>query len=198
MPSDASSSGNSFSVRLRTNVNAKRAIARWAAGLVKDDDTIFVDASSTVYNMAPFLSERRNLVVLTNGIEIGRCLAEEPSNTVILVAGVIRSDGSSVIGPLYEPVLRNRHIKTAFVSCKGFSLTAGLTETDSAEATVKNQIVNLSAATAALIDSSKFGQVFQSPFARAAQITHIFSDDGLEPNWIRQVQNSSIVLTCCL
>ena len=188
---------NSFSLRLRNNVNAKRAIARWAADLVKDGDTIFVDASSTVYYMAPFLSARRNLIILTNGIEIGRCLAANPSNLVMLVAGVIRPDGSSVIGPLYEPVLRNRHIKTVFVSSKGFSLAAGLTEIDRDEAAVKNQIINLAEATVALVDSSKFGQVYQAPFVRATQITHIFSDDGLDPAWIGQVQNSSIVLTCC-
>jgi DeoR/GlpR family transcriptional regulator of sugar metabolism len=188
---------SSFARRLHVNAAAKRTIARWAARLVEDGDTIFVDASTTVYQMTTFLARRRNLVVLTNGIEIGRRLAENASNVVMLVAGVIRPDGSSVTGPVYEPVLRNRHIKTAFVSCKGFSPAAGLTETDSDEAAVKNQLIGLAEATVALIDSSKFGQVYRSPFARAAQIAHIFSDDALEQNWAEQVQHSSIVLTSC-
>jgi DeoR/GlpR family transcriptional regulator of sugar metabolism len=179
------------------NQDAKRSIARWAAGLVKNGDTILMDASTTAFNMVPFLAERRGLVVLTNGIEAGRCLAENTSNTVLLVAGVIRSDGSAVVGPLYEPVLRNRHITAAFVSCKGFSLAAGLTEADPNEAAIKSRTVPLTQSVVALIDSNKFGQVYQTPFARADQVTHIFSDDGLEPYWVQQVQEASIVLTRC-
>jgi DeoR/GlpR family transcriptional regulator of sugar metabolism len=189
--------GDSFAFQSQVNQAAKRSIARWAAGLVKDGDTILMDASTTVFNMVPTLAERRGLVVLTNGIETGRCLAENTSNTVLLVAGVVRSDGASVVGPLYEPVLRNRHITAAFVSCKGFSLAAGLTEPDANEAAIKCQMVGLAQSTVALIDASKFGQVYQAPFARADQVTHIFSDDSLEPYWVQQVQEASIVLTLC-
>ena len=187
----------SFAIRSQAHQDAKRGIARWAAGLVKDGDTILMDASTTVFNMVPFLVERHGLIVLTNGIEAGRRLARNTSNTVLLVAGVIQSDGASVVGPLYEPVMRNRHIAAAFVSCKGFSLAAGLTEADANEAAIKSQMVALAQSTVALIDASKFGQVYQAPFARADQVTHIFSDDRLAPYWGQQVQEASIVLTLC-
>lgn len=188
---------STFAERTQINTGAKRAIARWAAGLVQDGDTILLDASTTVYNMAPFLAARRNLVVLTNGIAIGCRLAENRTNAVILVAGVIHPEHASMIGPLYEPVLRNHHIKTAFVSCRGFSLSAGLTETDVNEAAVKIRMVALAESTAVLADSTKFGQVYHAPFARADQVTHIFTDDRLDPYWVQQVQAASIVLTLC-
>lgn len=188
---------SNFAERAQINAGAKRAIARWAAGLVQDGDTILLDASTTVYYMAPFLAARRNLVVLTNGIAIGSRLAENRTNAVILVAGVIHPEHASVVGPLYEPALRTHHIKTAFVSCRGFSLSAGLTETDGNEAAIKFRMVKLAESTAVLADSTKFGQVYQAPFARADQVTHIFSDDRLEPHWVQQVQAASIVLTLC-
>jgi DeoR/GlpR family transcriptional regulator of sugar metabolism len=188
---------SSFTRRLNTRPADKQAIARWAAGLVEDGDTLLMDASTSVYAMASSLANRRGLTVLTNGIEVGRCLARNETNTVILVAGVLHMDGNSVIGPLYEPILRNRHIKTAFVSCKGFSLAAGLTESDVDEAEVKHQMVMLAGKTVALIDSSKFGHVFPAPFARANQITHIFSDTSLDPQWTDLIPKSLIVLTRC-
>ena len=188
---------DSFAGRAQVNGPAKCAIARWAAGLVQDGDTILLDASTTVYNMAPFLAARRNLVVLTNGIAIGCRLAENRTNVVRLVAGVIHPKHASVVGPLYEPVLRNHRIKTAFVSCRGFSLSAGLTETDGSEAATKIRMVTLAESTVMLADSTKFGQVYQAPFARADQVTHIFSDGSLEPYWVQQVQAASIVLTLC-
>jgi DeoR/GlpR family transcriptional regulator of sugar metabolism len=190
-------SDNSFAQRLRVNETVKRSIARWAAGLVENGTTIVLDASSTVYYLAGYLRERRNLTILTNGIEVGRCLAENTSNTVVLIGGVIRPDGASVTGHMYEPLLKNYRIKTAFVSCTGFSLAAGLTEKDLHEATLKNKMVTSAESTVALIDSIKFGRVDLMPFARSDQISHIFSDGNLEPYWAEQVQKASIVLTIC-
>lgn len=187
----------SFTLRMHTHAAAKQSIARWAAGLVQDGDVILMDASTTVFYMAECLIDRRRLVVLTNGIDVGRAMAKNPTNTVILVAGVVRQNGASVIGPLYEPVLRKHQIKTAFVSCQGFSLAAGLTERDEGEAMLKHQMTQLADTTVALVDSSKFGQVFPEPFARANQVTHVFSDLRLDPQWSEQLQKSSIVLTLC-
>lgn len=190
-------SSPSFALRMLTHTAAKRSIARWAAGLVQDGDVILMDASTTVFHMAECLTDRRDLVVLTNGIDVGRAMSRNPSNTVMLVAGVMRQDGVSVVGPLYEPVLRKHHIKTAFVSCKGFSMAAGLMEEDQGEAAVKHQMTQLADVTVALVDSSKFGQVFPEPFARANQVTHLFSDSRLDDQWVEQLQKSSIVLTRC-
>ena len=145
-------SENPFELRSQIHESSKRGIARWAAGLVQDGDTILMDASTTVFNMVPFLVERRNLVILTNGIETGLRLAENSTNSVILMAGFLRRDGAAVVGPLYEPALRSRPIKTAFVSCQGFSLAAGLTDTDTNEAAVKNCMVTLADFTVALIE----------------------------------------------
>ncbi len=67
---------DAFATRLRTQKAAKRRMARWAADPVENGDTIALDASTTVYPMAPFLEERQNLTIITDGIEIGRRLAE--------------------------------------------------------------------------------------------------------------------------
>jgi DeoR/GlpR family transcriptional regulator of sugar metabolism len=186
-----------FAVPRRAQPEVEHSIARWAAGLVKDGDTIVMDASPVVLAMAPFLTQRRNLVVLTNGIEIGQVLARVPSNRVLLIGNLLRADGASVVGPVYEPALRSLKSATAFVSCDGFSLAAGLTDTGADEAFVKSQMVGLAQATVALIESAKYGRVCQAPFARADRLAHILSDDGLEPHWVEQVQDASIALTLC-
>ena len=147
--------------------------------------------------MAPFLAGRRNLVVLTNGIEIGRLLARNSSNTVLLVANMLAADGCSVVGPCHELVLRSVKPATAFVSCDGFSIAAGLSDIDAQGALVKSQMVAAADSVVALIESSRYGRVYQGPFARADQLAHIFSDDGLGPDWAELVQVASIALTLC-
>jgi DeoR/GlpR family transcriptional regulator of sugar metabolism len=79
---------NSFMRRYHQNVAAKIAIAREAAHLVKDSDSILLDASSTSYYLARALARRNKLRVMTNGFEVTRELAQNSSNTVILIGGV--------------------------------------------------------------------------------------------------------------
>ena len=65
--------GTMFDVGNRfVNAEAKKRIARWAADMVQDGDSIFLDASTTVMSMAPFLQKYRNLAIVTTGIEVAR------------------------------------------------------------------------------------------------------------------------------
>ncbi len=186
-----------FAERLRTQAAAKQHIARWASELVENGDTILLDASTTVYGMAQFLQDRRNLTIVTNGIEVGRKLAQNPSNTVMLLGGVLRLDGTPVTDLVSEHFLRDLHIKMAFVSCAGFTPEAGLTELDARDAQLKSQMIAAASSVVALIDSTKFGQVRLVPFARADQVSHIFTDSDLSDQWISRIQQTCVVLTVC-
>jgi len=186
-----------FVARARTNEAIKRHIARWAADLVEDNDSILLDASTSVYYMAHFLKDCHRLTVITNGIEVARELAQNPSNTVIVLGGVLRPDGTSITEVLSEQVLQDLHIKTAFVSCSGFLPDTGLTEVDIHEAQLKNKMIASANSVVALIDSSKFGKVDLTPFARTEQVSHIFTDSSLDPYWIEQLRQMRVALTVC-
>lgn len=186
-----------FAARFHFQEAAKRQIARWAAELVEDHDTILFDASSTVYHMAQFLKDRRGLTIITNGIEVGRNLAQDSSHTVMLLGGVLNSDGVPVTDLVSDQFLKDLHIKTAFVSCAGFTPEAGLTERDIRSAQIKSKMIAAASSIVALIDSNKFGQAYLSPFARADQIAHIFTDSNLDPRWIEQLRPLCPTLTLC-
>jgi ribose transport system substrate-binding protein len=143
------------------------------------------------------LMQLRDLTVVTNGIEVGLALASNPSFTVILIGGVLRSGGMSVVGHLGEKILDNLHIKTAFVSCSGFSPHAGLTEENIQEAQLKSIMIRSAERVVALVDSSKFGKVDLTPFASAAQVSHILTDSDTAPEHIDLLRQSCAVVTIC-
>jgi ribose transport system substrate-binding protein len=186
----------SFAARVQVNAGAKEWIARRAADMVKDGDSILMDASTTVFAMVPHLEDLRDLTVVTNGIEIALALARY-GHSVILVGGMVHADGASVIGHLGEKILRDLHIKTAFASCSGFSVDVGLTEIDIQEEQVKRQMIQSAEQVVALIDSSKFGKVDLTSFASLDQITHILTDSRLDPQFIDQLRQTHVVLTIC-
>ena len=188
---------NSFLRRYKKDTAAKLAIAREAAVLVKDGDSILLDASSTAYYLARALSGRNKLRVMTNGFEVARELAQNSSNTVILIGGVVNNDSSSVTGLLSEQIIAEMHIERAFFSCSGFSLERGMTEVHFAEAQLKRKAIESSRQVIALIDSTKFGKEDLTPFARTDQITHLITDDGLSLEWIEKLKQAQIEFTLC-
>lgn len=48
----------------------KRRIARAASGLIQNGDTVFLDGSTTVQYILPFLSEKKDLRILTNNMRL--------------------------------------------------------------------------------------------------------------------------------
>ncbi|HIC93756.1 MAG TPA: hypothetical protein EYP09_05855, partial [Anaerolineae bacterium] len=81
-------------------------------------------------------------------------------------------------------------VRTAFVSCAGFSLKAGLSDSDIQLAHLKSQVIQSAEQTIALIESSKFGRVQVSSFARVEQVAQILTDDDLDPNYIDELQQT--------
>jgi len=189
---------NSFVRRYNQNVAAKVAIAREAALLVKNGDSIFLDASSTCYYLARVLSERAKLRVMTNGFEVARELAQNTSNSVILVGGVVNNDSSSVTGLLSEQIIAEMHSEKAFFSCSGFSVERGMTEVHFEEAQLKRKAIESAQQVIALITSSKIGKEDQTPFARPDQITHLFTDSAIDNKWQTHLERANISFTVCL
>lgn len=183
--------------RIDPHADSKLRIARWAAELIENGDSVLFDDSTTVLKMAAFLKNHRNLTVITNGIEVARALAENTSNTVILIGGILSADGVSVKGSLAEKFLKDLHIQRAFVTCSGFSVDTGLTETDIHKAHIKSQMIRSAEETIALIDSSKFGKLGLTPFASTRDIAHIFTDSNISPQVVEQLRHDGIALTVC-
>jgi DeoR/GlpR family transcriptional regulator of sugar metabolism len=188
---------SSFNIRYHNEAAAKMKIARQAALLVNDGDSIFMDASTTVYYLARQLVERQRLRVVTNGIDIARLMAENPTNLVILLGGTIASDGSSVTGLLSEQALEELHMQKAFLSCSGFSVERGLTDVHLAGAHLKRKALASAQKVLALVGSMKLGKEDLTSFATIDRINHLFIDDGLTDEWRTRLLQAGISFTIC-
>jgi DeoR/GlpR family transcriptional regulator of sugar metabolism len=187
----------SFGQRFQENAAAKQAMALEAAKLVNDGASILLDASTTIYYLSQQLAHCHRLRVLTNGIEVARLLAKDPTNTVVLMGGVVNPEGSSVSGNFSEQVIRDLHVHKAFVSCSGFSLERGLTDVHFSEAQLKNKAIASAREVFALVDSSKIGVEDLTPFASLEQITHLYTDSGLSAEWAARLKSAGVAFMSC-
>ena len=187
----------SFASRHQEHAAEKESIARAAAELVEDGDSILMDASSSIYYLALALASKHRLRVVTNGLDVSRLLAQNPSNTVILIGGILNHDGSSVTGLFSEQNLQNLHTQKAFVSASGFSVERGLTEVHLEEAQLKGKAIESAQQVYALVDSSKLGKEDLTPFARPDQICCLYTDAGITPEWLVRIEKAGITITIC-
>lgn len=187
----------SFGRRYLEQQESKLAIARTVAGLVQDGASLLLDASSTVYYLACQLGNRNRLRIVTNGIDVARCLAKNSTNTVVLMSGVVTPDGSSVTGSLSEQLIRDLHVQMAFVSCSGLSLERGLTDVLLEEAELKGKAIASAREVFALVDSSKMGKEDLTSFAGLNQIDHLYTDSGLSDEWASHLRSAGVDFTIC-
>ncbi len=181
----------------KLNMPAKRRIARWAAELVEDGDSILFDASSTVQQMVPFLKERRNLTIITNGVQTARLFKQHTEHTVILMGGVLLNGGRATGGHLGVELFPQLNIHTAFVSGVGFTLEAGITERSLEESQLKEKMIAKSMKTAVLIDATKLGKVGPVPSAGTEDIDYFFTDGDVPADFIQQMRSAGVNLMIC-
>ena len=186
-----------FSAKALAHANEKQWIARWAAGMVEDGDVIILDASTTVLYIAPFLADRRNLSVFTNGIDVARILAKEPSNTVIILGGILRPNGNSLTGSFSKHMLDGYQVSTAFLSCSGFTPEHGFFEVDMQEAQIKKLMMQASQRNVALLDSSKIGRIGIASFGDIEDIDYFITDDKIPSETIEQVYAANAHVVVC-
>ncbi|MCP4182471.1 MAG: substrate-binding domain-containing protein, partial [Hyphomicrobiales bacterium] len=179
------------------NAAAKRRMARWVAELVEDGDAIFLDASTTVQHLTPFLNNRRNLTIITNGWQTARLVKYQTKHMVIVLGGVLVNGGGATGGLLNSDMLNHLNISTAFVSGTGFSLETGLTERSLAEAQLKRDVLTKSRQTAVLMDETKLGKVGVAPFARLEDISHFFTSGDVSSDFIQHMRTANVNLMVC-
>lgn len=147
----------SFASRLRQRQVEKQRIARAAAALINDGDTVMLDASTTAYFIAKQLGDRRNLTVITNGLHVALELGPYAGITTIVIGGQVRGVTGSLVGTIANDVLQKLHAQRGFFSARGLTAEKGLTESTLPEGAIKTLLIEHVAEVVAVLDSSKLG-----------------------------------------
>ena len=110
-----------FRFRQHSMKIAKNAIAKKAATLVKENDTVFVDGSSTTQYMGRYLLEKKNITVVTCNIILADFLSEHGVPTYCTGGKIVEYPGI-LGGHLMLDTLRKFSIDIAFCASAGFAL----------------------------------------------------------------------------
>jgi DeoR/GlpR family transcriptional regulator of sugar metabolism len=166
-----------FDLRLALQSAEKHAIAKAAAAMVGDGEAIALDCSTTSYHIALELKNKKELVVITNGIPTAELLAAVPGVSVILIGGVVRPASMSVVGDMATDVLRRTHISKGFFGVRGLSLERGLMDLNPEEVRFKRELAAACEHVVAVFDHTKWARLGLLSFLPAADVSAIVTDD---------------------
>ena len=161
----------------------KRELARKAAGMVREGNTIFIDSSSTATLMTSFLENKKNLRIVTDGAQTSLHLSRLKDAQVFCVGGCLGGNSLSYNGPIALQNLSLFHFDYAFFSCRGVSLADGLTDTNEEEAFFRKLLIQRSEHAVLLVDHSKIDVTSVFGIAPLTAIHTLITDARLSDAW---------------
>lgn len=184
-----------FALRQKLHPTEKERIGRAAAELVHDGDAIALDASTTAWQVARHLKDRRELTVVTNGLFIALEFLDSPNVTVVMPGGTLRTASASLVGDLGACILESYHVQRGFFGARGLTLEEGLTDINQYEVELKRRMVERSKEVIAIVDASKWGQVAFAAFAFLGQVDRIIADAAAPAEMVAALRKRGIEVT---
>ena len=148
-----------FLIREYEQSSAKSVIAQKAIELVKDNDVVFLDASTSAFRLIPFLASKRNLTVITNGVKALSGLAEYDINT-ISTGGRLISSCLALVGEDAYRTIESVNANIAFFSCRGLSDDGYLTDISPEENFIRQKMIKHSDRSYLLCAQDKIGKKY--------------------------------------
>ncbi len=174
----------------------KRAIGRYVAeNFVDDDDVLFLDSGTTVRAIIPFLQDKRNLTIASNSIRtIDALFRYLPDSAILCTGGLLSSTAQTLVGPVAERFFEDFFARKAIVSGVGFTIQAGLADSQMLDTAVKKAMARSAESTIVVIDSSKIGSPAMAQVLATAEIQTLVTDDGVTDSQRQELLNSGIDL----
>lgn len=164
-----------FIIREYEQSSAKTIIAQKAADYVKDNDIVFLDASTSAFRVIPFLLSKDNITVVTNGVRALTSLADFNINT-ISTGGRLVNSCLALVGDEAYKTIDSINANIAFFSCRGLSDDGYLTDISPEEDYVRQRMIKNAEYAYLLCAADKFGKKYFHNLCHKDEIDGIISE----------------------
>ena len=158
-----------FLIREYEQSSAKLTIAQKAIELVKDNDVIFLDASTSALQLIPLFASKRNLTVVTNGVKALSSLAEYDINT-ISTGGKLINSCLALVGEDAYRTIESINANIVFFSCRGVS------DISAEDNFIRQKMIKNSERSYLLCAQDKFGKKYYHKLCHKDEIDGVISE----------------------
>lgn len=169
----------------------KHAIAKYAASLVENGDTIFLNSSSTCLLMFQYLVNKRVIVITNNGKALS--VQRSPLVELILTGGEIHEHKESMVGEIALQSLSRIIANKTFIGVSGISSTQGITTSVLQETAINEMMMKrCDGHCFVLADHTKIGKQHNFYSGSINMISTLITDSQASDEEVRQFEKRNI------
>jgi DeoR/GlpR family transcriptional regulator of sugar metabolism len=168
----------SFHERLQRMADAKNAIGKAAAELVRNGESITIDSGTTTLFIARHLRQHRDILAFTFSLAVLEELAGCDSIRVELTGGAYRRTSHDLIGTAVADSLAMVSSDKVFFGAAALSFRKGVMVYDRE---APRSLLDAGRERILVIDSSKIAQEAMYSFCRVERCDLIVTDSGIKP-----------------
>jgi DeoR family transcriptional regulator, fructose operon transcriptional repressor len=168
-----------FASHSRRMAEEKGRIARLAASLIEDGQTVILDGGSTAAAVARELVDRM-LHVVTNSLPIAEVLKDARRVDVTLTGGYLDRQWGVMLGPVCEEMLGDLAADVAIMGIGGIT-DRGFSNNNPLVVGSERRMIDVSRRVVIVADHTKFGRAAMVPVAPLDVADVVVSDAALAP-----------------
>ena len=170
----------------------KEKIAKAAAAMIEDGDTVMINDGSTSSLIPRYLLGKRDIHIVTNSTLAFTYARINPALHLTLVGGEFRPSTEAIVGPMALRDIEEYHVKYAFLGTGGFSLETGLTTHLAEGAEIFKKMTEQAEQVITVTDSSKYGKNGFVKIFPLARMDKIITDNSLSKDIYEKLIDSGL------
>lgn len=195
LPSGVSNIG--YEDRRGLNEDAKAAIARVCAREIPDGASVFLNIGTSTEAVARELLHHRDLMAVTNNMNVANILVGNPDCEIVVVGGVLRRSDGGLIGNLTTAAIEQFKVDFAVIGCSALDQEGDLLDFDIQEVHVSRTIIRQARQTFLVADNSKFQRSAPARIASLAEIDAFFTDRQMPPDLMARCKSWNTRVMVC-
>ncbi len=186
-------SADNINGRIAYHYAEKQYIAKRAAQLVSNGDTIMIESGSCCALLADVLtSTKKDLTIITNSAFIANYIYGKSNFQVILLGGIYQQDAQVTVGPMIRQCAENFCVDLFFIGTDGYSSRTGFTNRDQMRAQAVRDMALQADQVIILTESDKFSKRGVVPLNLKDNLKTVITDKNIDPASIASLEKDHI------
>jgi DeoR/GlpR family transcriptional regulator of sugar metabolism len=174
------------------HIEEKERIANFISQLINDNESIILDGGSSVLITATKLTDKMNLLIVTNSPSVSTAFLRSSNNRVILLGGELLRTSFATTGTITESELRNFRVDKAIIGATAILPEEGMFCSFPQEAEVKRLMICVAREVIVAADSSKMGNRAPCFFSDFCKVNKLVTDKNISPECLETLKKNGV------
>ncbi|PHV71400.1 DeoR family transcriptional regulator [Sporanaerobium hydrogeniformans] len=181
--------------RLARHYALKCRLAKKAASLVSDGETIMMEGGSCCILVAEEISRtKKKVTIITNSVFMMDYIGKNPHVNLVLLGGDYLEEAQAVVGPVAKMGARLFHVNKLFTGTDGYLLGNGFTSTDHLVMDTVRNMAESAEQVVVVTESEKFLRRGVVPLFTLGETHCLITDSGIPKEIQKELENSQVKL----